>query len=267
MVSLNISEADRERYENVFVAKIPKDESVGNKSLMRLLEGWSEDLYYNIRNGLIDKGILRTTQGGGVRLVKELIATITEAEEKLEETEYQLERDLYAQIEKVLSYDWAKDKRYDDNFFFVEITANKRKGKLGKWSYPDLVFVGYRSYTYVPGYFLDVYSFEVKHFDGVNVDALYEALAHLRSVHRSYLIMYIPENRYKAISDKVEPIIEEAQRFGIGVIIATEISNFETWQFKADAIRREPDPEKLDTFIAANLNDQNKETVRKWAKK
>jgi len=49
-----------------------------------------------------------------------------------------------------------------------------------------------RTYRYLPGKYMEVVTFEVKPFDAIDVKAVYEALAHLRSSTHAYVILHVP---------------------------------------------------------------------------
>lgn len=136
----------------------------------------------------------------------------------------------------------------------VEITASQgRKPTGGRWTRPDLVSVAVRTYRYLPGKYLEVVTFEVKPSDAITVTAVYEALAHLRSATHAYVIYHVPDDS----GDPVDPVIEEARRVGrahgVGVITMGDPEKWETWNELEEARRVEPDPERLDEFIAVQL--------------
>jgi hypothetical protein len=278
-MQINIEEKQAQNYENILLSLMPQDgTTVGNGRLMQKLQ-WAEDRYFYIRNRLVDRGILKTGrgQGGSVSLVVEKYAEMTASKDvqallESEELELKLEKDLYEPAKAVIENYWAKEKRigqnqFKDTFYFVEITAHKRKkGESigGKWTRPDIALVGYTSYSYVPGKFLDVISFEIKNYNNMAIDALYEALAHLRYVTFSYVLLYVPENLQEQNGDTINRIVDEAQRFGIGVIVASKIDDGTSWDMLVEAVRRDPDPAKLNDFITQQISEENKDKIRMW---
>jgi hypothetical protein len=70
----------------------------------------------------------------------------------------------------------------------MEITALGGSRPDGIWSRPDTTTVEIRTFEYVSGKHLDVNTFEIKSPDAVNVQAVYEALAHRRAATRSYVL-------------------------------------------------------------------------------
>ncbi len=65
------SEAQIEQYEQQLLAQVPQEGSVGNTTLLRNLknEEWNEDLFWSIRNRLIERGQLERGRGKVVAFV------------------------------------------------------------------------------------------------------------------------------------------------------------------------------------------------------
>jgi hypothetical protein len=140
----------------------------------------------------------------------------------------QNELDLYAPMKTVIENEWAQDHRAEP--LAVEVTAlqgSKLTG--GTWSRPDIVSIEVRTFAFIPGKHLEVVSFEVKAAHSINVQAVYEALAHRRSATRSYVLLHVPDP-----------------------------ADYETWDERVEADRVVPDPERLDTFIAVQLNEKTR---------
>jgi hypothetical protein len=84
----------------------------------------------------------------------------------------QNERDLYPPMADVIRKRWAQDYRLDS--LLVEVTAaqgGKQTG--GKWTRPDITAAAYRTFPYVPGRHFDLITFEIKHFEGLDVTVVY----------------------------------------------------------------------------------------------
>lgn len=157
----------------------------------------------------------------------------------------------------VLRNDWAKDRRA--NFLSVENTARQgRQPTGGTWSRPDLVTVGIKTYAYVPGKFLELTTFEVKPADVVNVQAVYEALAHRRSAIHSYVLLHVPSTSAASLRETIDDVRGVARSHGIGLIVAGNAADYTTWEELEEAVRVEPDPDRLDTFVATQLSDLTK---------
>ena len=175
------------------------------------------------------------------------------------------EADLYEPIAKVLEKRWIKDYRLDD--FVLEITAKQgRRETGGTWSRPDIVVASVSNYPFVPGKHLDVTTFEVKPPTAVDVTAVYEALAHLRAATRGFVLLHIPSDMQPSMQQRIEDVFEEANRHGVGLIVAEKPDDYDTWDFRVEAVRRETDPMKLNDFVAAQLSLESKQKLQKWCR-
>jgi hypothetical protein len=90
--------------------------------------------------------------------------------------------------------------------------------------------------------------------------------AHLRAATRSYVLLHVPQS----VKSSLEPIIEEtcnaAKQYGIGVIIAEKPDDYNTWDEQVEAVRGEPDPARLNDFLAQQVSLEFREQVMRWLK-
>jgi len=256
--------ADRARLLNL----VPVDGSaVGNVTLIRQL-GWSDKRYWYARDYLLEEGVLVRAKGGGGAVRRAHVddsgttAETATAKDIGEITRaYVHETDLYEPLQDTLKDSWARE-RYAKPPLAVEITASQgSKATGGRWTRPDLVAVAVRTYRYLPGKYLEVVTFEVKPSDAITVTAVYEALAHLRSATHAYVIYHVPYDS----AESVKQVIDEARRVGrthgVGIITMGDPAKWETWEELEEARRVEPDPERLDEFIAVQLRRDAQEDV------
>ena len=212
--------ADRAR----LLALVPCDGSaVGNTALVREL-GWAESRYWSVRDSLLEAGtIVRARgRGGAVRRAhpdEDAGPAVSTEAERIGEAALACvhEADLYPDSKATLETFWAKERQIEP--LAVEVTASQgRKATGGRWSRPDLVSVAVRTYRYLPGKYMEVVTFEVKPCDAVSVTAVCEALAHLCSATRAYVIFHVPDDG----AESAGLVIEEARRVGrahgVGVI-------------------------------------------------
>lgn len=267
-------------YEQQLLARVPADSPVGNVSLRSQLSylGWGDNLYWEIRNHLMERGLLASGRGkgGSVRLVPQAttqaagphvpaVATTDTATEAGDSPEpYVAEKDLYAPMSDAIKNGWAKDRRLDS--MIVAITAQQGSRPAGKWTRPDITVACFRTYPYLPGRHFDVITFEVKPSDQVNVSAVYEALAHLRAATRSYALLHVPRCLKVARESDIEETCREAKQNGIGVIVAENPSDYDTWDEQVEPVRREPDPARLNDFLAQQVSQEFREQVIRWLK-
>lgn len=248
--------ADRAR----LLALVPADGSaIGNIALMRSLK-WSEHRYWYARDFLLEEGTIARAKGrgGAIRRVSfeagTAPETVSEATLVGEKTlAYVHEAELYPPIQHTLETSWAKERQIEP--LAVEITASQgSKATGGRWTRPDLVSAAVRTYRYLPGKYMEVVTFEVKPKDAINVTAVYEALAHLRSATHAYVIFHVPNDPEESVKLTIDETCSVGRRHGVGVIVMSDPADFDTWEEKEEAHRVEPDPQRLDEFIAAQLS-------------
>ncbi len=266
-----LSQQQLEQYEADLLGRVPANAAIGNKTLRSslLALGWSESLYWHVRNRLIERGVLTTGRGkgGSVRsaVVVEGGAPLggTDARTTSEASECLAERDLYGPMADVIRNHWAPDYRFDATA--VEVTAQQgARVTGGKWTRPDITVAGYKTLPYVPGRHFDVITFEIKPADGIDVTVVYEALGHRRAATRAYALLHVPEGRREGVDTLITEIVAEAKRFGIGVLVAADPGDYDSWEELTEAVRHEPDPERLNDFLAQQVSQEFRERVIRW---
>jgi hypothetical protein len=257
--------------EAALFGALPADGSgVTNPALRQYLR-WSQNRYFAARDGLVDKGLVlrgrgrggvirrsNATQPGG----EHVVAVVVEgdpADKEMIEAAITNELGLYSPMRDVIERDWARERRQD--LLAVEITALGGRRPDGIWSRPDITTVEVRTFEFVPGKHLDVNTFEVKSHNAVNVQAIYEALAHRRAATRSYVLFYIPPDRAGALKDDLDDVAAVARTHGVGVVTAADPNDYDTWDELEEAQRVQPDPEKLNNFIAAQLSAHTRSLI------
>lgn len=254
--------------EQKLLSLVPQNgDTVGNTSLMRQL-GWPEDVYWVVRNRLWDRGLLELGRGkgGSVRRILKPTAPAAEVpEETGSKVDFANEASLYAPMAKVIAESWAKDAGFDSKI--VQVTAQQGSRITGgKWSRPDIAVVAISTYPYIPGRHFDVITFEVKPADGIDITCVYEALAHLRSATRSYVLLHVPTDRAAQLEELLLDVCAEAKKHGIGVLTAGNPEDYKSWEEVVDPIRAKPDPRRLNDFLAKQFTKEQLEETMKWFK-
>jgi hypothetical protein len=262
--------------KKTFLAALPADgKTVGNQGLRKSLR-WSADRYFAARNALADEGLVvrgpgyggtvrrASTQSRGERTVSVVVTDDADAAATIEAS-IKSELVLYGPMRTVIEKEWALDHRTEP--LAVEVTALQGgKATGGLWSRPDIVSIEVRTFAYVPGKHLEIVTFEVKAAHAINVQAVYEALAHRRSATRSYVLLHVPNDQAADLEQLVADVTNVARSHGIGVVTAADPGDYQTWDERAEAARVEPDPERLDTFIAVQLSDKTRMKIVKAVK-
>ncbi len=271
---------------SIFLERVRKAGGrIGNRALQEIL-AWPDDKYWKIHRDLHEGGKIEKGRGKGgtVILVEATVPTALEAPtifpvvvqpeikgtsaptiiEAIRPDEPILRReiDLYTPALEQLTQHWAQHRQLEQ--CYCEITAQQgRRDTGGSWSRPDITVVGYKKYEYIPDKYLEVFSFEIKDSNDISIKGVLEALAHREAATRSYVIYHTDG---KPLSDYQEAIrIEEiAARHGIGVYIAQNIADFNSWEEMVTAPRVSPDPDTLELFIKRTLSETAKTRLRKW---
>jgi hypothetical protein len=262
-----------EQLEAELLSGVPDDgRNIGNKRLRDEILRWDTGLYLSVRKRLIESGKLITGRGkgGSVRRapIDEEPAVAQLADEAVvvdlpDVQPFPDESSLYDPMLAVIRDRWVLDQPFDQ--VLVEKTDRGGRRADGIWTRPDITVAAMTSYTYVPGRHFDIVTFEVKHYAGLNVTAVYEALAHRRAATRSYLLVYVPDDQIEAFeTPTLAEIAEEANRHGIGLIIAGDPADFDTWDIREDADRLAPDPARLNAFIRNQLSEGTKDQIVRW---
>lgn len=260
-----IAELERQLLDHV-----PAEGTVGNITLIRQLDlaGWDEPRYWDVRNRLIDRGIIKAGRGKGgsvQRTSTNDAAAVSDPQGPRVGpiTEELRERALYEPMRRVIDSAWAQDNRLDQHV--VEITAHQGARLTGgRWSRPDITLASLRTFAYVPGRHFDVVTFEIKPSDAIDVTVIYEALAHRRAAHRAYALLHVPQERKQVLDPQVEEVAAEAKRHGIGLIVANDPADYATWDELVEAVRHEPDPERLNDFLAQQVSAVFRDRVVRW---
>lgn len=261
------------RDERAILDAVPSDGStIGNRALRGRLK-WSSQRYFTARNHLVDAGLLVRGRGygGSVRLAtteapseRTVSVIVPPGNDPVVTIEASIKNELalYEPMRSVIIGDWARDRQSVP--LAVEITALQgRRATGGLWSRPDIVSVEVRTFVYVPGKHIDVVTFEVKASNAINVQAVYEALAHRRSATRSYVLLHVPSGRAEDLWQAVDDVAEVARQHGIGVLAAGDPGDYLTWDEVVEAQRVEPDPERLDSFIRVQLSAETRDLISK----
>jgi hypothetical protein len=239
--------------------------TISNAALQEKL-GWGSDRYFSVRDVLVDAGYIVRGRGRGgtvrVSTSRPDAAPVIEPAELAQDVEAAIKGELalYEPMRQVIATDWARDHRTDP--LAVEITAQQgRRATGGTWSRPDIVSVEVRTFAYVPGKHREVVTFEVKPAAAINVQAVYEALAHRRAGTHAYVLLHVPPREAGRLGDAIDDVADVARQHGIGVVTVGDPAAYQTWDEREEARRVEPDPERLDAFIATQLSEQAKNRI------
>ena len=249
-----------------FMAAIPADgERISKTEHLGILQ-WDDPFYESTKRELIATQQIRRVHGPGFAIARGVAETPCEPREpQAEDRDYPNEHSLYDSIFAVIRDTWVREQNFDRSL--VEITATGGAKSTGSWSRPDITVVAKRSYRFVPRRELEVITFEIKHYATNKsnlVTGVYEALAHRISATQSYLLVYFPDRAAEDLETTLGEIVAAASELGIGLIVADNPREFDSWDIRLDAKVVEPDPAKLDEYIANRISEEGKDQIRRW---
>jgi hypothetical protein len=247
--------------------------SAGNVRLRERL-GWTDDRYWRTHSSLLDEGkvIRGRGKGGSVALIEgnegaaeaATISSTGGVSTVSEPVAVPREVDLYEPAKAAIEAGWIKERGFDDAI--VEITALPgRRYTGGTWTRPDLAVVATKAYPYLPGRSFEIVTFEVKTADAIDVTGVFEALSHLQFASLSYVIFSTNGRDFEDYPDTAR-ILNLAKQHGVGVIAASDIKDYTTWDQLVDPRHNILDPEQANLFIGTCFTEETKSCVVKWAK-
>lgn len=226
--------------------RIPEDgTAIGNMSLQKQFPDWPSQKFWRARDSLLDAGLLERGKGKGGSVRRPVKKKATAKATPI----LRGEKQLYEPLLKVLQDEWVPEMRIDPNHIYFEITASQgKKATGGTWTRPDITAVSVRTFQHLPLKYFDVWTFEVKPVEALDITAIFEAASHASRATRSYALLQISGDNATE-SDIVDRCIREAGRLQVGLIIFSDATDFETWETKVEAPRLETAPEALNEFV------------------
>jgi hypothetical protein len=238
------------------ISSMPSQGPADDEVLARKL-GWGSEDYIYICDLLVSEGVL-CRNDEGVSLLR-----IDPAEKPI--SDRYTEKELYAPIHETLRSFWIPENGIHD--FVFNVTASQgRRSTGGKWTRPDIALATCNSYLYVRARPIELRTFEVKTYEGLDVTSVYEALSHRRAAHYAYVLAYVPEYQREALRSVLERLTSDARAHGVGVTTLADPRKYETWRVEVEARRANPDPLDIETFVAEQTDDQFKRKIAQWCR-
>lgn len=244
-----------------FLKYVPVNGStIGNLTLREKLK-WDQEKYWKIRNELLDIGTIRksTGKGGAVSLVEISSKEMLKENKSEKKQQYPKERDLYKPFKKTID-EIGKDAMRFDRFICEDTSSQGRRNTKGLWTRPDIVIVSVSKYPFIPGQVFDIISFEIKLLSNSAITGVFETASHSRFATKSYLSIYLPLD-WDDDDEDLSRIRGECERFKVGLILFTDPADFDTWDFKIEPDRQNPDPSDMNEFITQQLGEDSKKEI------
>jgi hypothetical protein len=219
---------------------------IGNASLQRNSKLGKK--YQQFKDELVQSGFLTVGKGRGGSVARSSARAGAGPVVSKKKLFVEREAELYEPLRKWVADEWGENITPTD-FFEVLVTgsAKNRQRATGKWSRPDVTLVQVNNYEYLVQPDLEVTTFEIKKAsDTEDIRSVFEAAAHSRWAHYSYLVVEVEKPEYEF----PERIISELERFNIGLIFMWKEKN--EWQFDIqewESDRLNPEPETLNALL------------------
>ena len=81
---------------------------------------------------------------------------------------------------------------------------------------------------------------------------------------RSFALLYVPKEKREDHQVLIDEIVSEGKRHGVGVIVAAKSDDYDTWEEMTEAVRHEPDHERLNDFLAQQVSQGFREQIIRW---
>jgi hypothetical protein len=207
-----------------------------NNGALRKALGWEQDRYFAARNRLLDKGQVQKAHGGPggatvlvvqLETVPAAVAATPEPPPPSGEDTYENEAALYPPMLRQIESVWVKEEGYD-SWLCRQTALAGRRVTGGKWTRPDITVVAVQKFKFLRDPIFDVISFEIKPRENISVDGVFEALAHRQYTTRAYVIFHIGGEKFENEPEK-NRIEALAEQNGIGLILAEDPQDYETW--------------------------------------
>lgn len=258
-----VSLFDGKHLEDVIVEKLrarPEFKAFHSDLLKDLKLSPSEYfVYWTAVGRLVNEGVVIRTRGkgGSVRLVEQG-AEPERASAKEKQKHRRPEAELYVPVATTLR-DWWVPQEANLRESIVEITAHQgRRQTGGFWTRPDITVLGIVAHPYLPGRDLSISTFEIKKSIDEGIQGIYETAAHQAFAHQSFLLINVLADESINDDDAFERVKSEANRFGIGVIVFTDPSDWKTFEIITEAQFRAPNPALVNQFIANQISEDSR---------
>jgi hypothetical protein len=267
----------RDEYKQALFDLTPTDgKSIGNATLREMLRArftgdqFTEEDYWDLRNSLITDGRLEKGRGKGGSVARILVAepppaaaapTVVPTIGADVTAPAAAEAPLYEPFQRVIQTGYVADN--DLKPWICEVTAFQgRRNTGGLWTRPDVTLIAIQTFVYVPDKLFEVITFEIKPSLETAMEGVFETAAHSAFAHRSYLAF--PDSKEYDNNPLFDRIRDECERFGLGLILFEDVTNWDTYTFEVSPERKSPDPQAVNDFIKGQISEKSREEIQRW---
>jgi len=251
--------------EQKLLELLPQDGTPVPNRVLRALIGQrlgqlvSEDLYFSVRDQLVENGRIARSRGAGGKV--SLIQAPAPDQSPPEEADWS-EASLMARLEQYLKgpFQLYLDLPEGSRCWVRDVSAIGPRS--GQWARPDFVLISASRYRFLPEIQVDVHGFELKPASGGSVQAVSEALAQTRFTHYGHLVWHVrPESRAEIRVSEVETYCEH---HGIGLILIRDPTDLNSFEIRCDAERKPTPAPVVDDFLESRLCELQKHELESF---
>ncbi len=228
----------------------------------------TEDDFWKIRNGLVLDGVLEKGLGkGGATLLSESGRITTKPRTEFlgkKKDKSQIESTLYEPFCRTVGKQYASSN--PEVQYISEASANQgARTTGGKWTRPDVKIVTVLSFDFIPGKWVEIITYELKPKNDFGITGVFEAAAHRAFANKSYLAIQVEKDKDGDL-DSDEDFVRlrrECDRLGVGLTTFEDPDDWETFTEHIPPKPNTPDPAEMNKFINAQINDENKNKLKK----
>jgi hypothetical protein len=78
------------------------------------------------------------------------------------------------------------------------------------------------------------------------------------------VVLHVPDDQRENLQPQIEEVMLVARQHGVGIITFEKPDDFETWETLVEAERSQPDPRRLNDFLALQFTQEHREKLLKW---
>lgn len=150
--------------------------------------------------------------------------------------------------------------RAQSTVVFSANVSQQAAGDGGLWSRPDLAAVVYTPARFLPSWQAELYSFEVKTFDGIGQAAVYEAFSHTRFANYSLLVW----QDGPALSRNSELVIDLCRQYGVGALTASDPRIPHSYEVQVKPQYFVVSPTGFDSFVIERFPAAKRREIENW---
>jgi hypothetical protein len=76
--------------------------------------------------------------------------------------------------------------------------------------------------------------------------------------------LHVPDDQRATLEGKIDEVAAVAKKHGVGLITVADPGNYDTWEDIVESERAEPEPQRLNDFLATQFTPEQREKLVRW---